>query len=114
MEKVSGLTFSNGDADIGRLHNIDQMGSSDPTQAATARLNRDLVNVIDAWLDNEGARRTETVAVITSAMHGVLTVCGTVLTNMPAESRKRAHAMMRRQLLSMFDSMGNAVQKQES
>ncbi|HXF89548.1 MAG TPA: hypothetical protein VNK48_14425 [Xanthobacteraceae bacterium] len=108
-KSVGGLTHTIGDIEEGHLNNIAQMASADPAAAATARLNRDLVNVIERWIENEAARGLDALAAMTAAMHGVTTVCGTILLNAPDAVHDEVAQAMREHLLRIFDAMLAAV-----
>lgn len=109
--KKHGLTYTIADIEGGHASNIDMMASDDPTIAATARLARDLVNTLDQWMSSESDRGTDSMSVMIGAMHGVTTVCGTVLLQVPIAQRPRVAALMRKQALSIFDSMVQIVSK---
>lgn len=104
-----GLTYFKGDADEGIAKNIDVMGHPDKSVRATARLNRDLVAAIERWISDERQSGALPLDVLPGAMHGVITVCGSLLLNMPDDVRKRAHATIRAHLLEIFDAMGEAI-----
>lgn len=109
MQKLNGLTYTIGDVDAGHLANIDMMASKDPAIASVARLNRDLVNVVTTFLEDEAARGSSPVDVMEAAMHGVTTVCGALLLQADRKNRKSLHRMMRQRMLGIFDAMGQAV-----
>ena len=97
----------------GHLENIDRMASLNPQEAATARLARDLVNCIDAWLTAEGyqSRFCDEPMLMIATMHGVTTVCGSILLNVPPSKRLETVNTMRRHILTLFDSMVTAIEK---
>jgi hypothetical protein len=105
MSEKHGLGYSAGDIESGMLENIDRMASCNPAEASTARLSRDLVNVIDRWLDDERLRRTDACDCIEAAMHGLNTVCGTILINLPDEARPAVGRAMRARMIEVFDAM---------
>jgi hypothetical protein len=97
----------------GHAENIDRMASKDPTVAATARLARDLVNCIDAWLNDNGhnTRFCDEPVLMIAAMHGVTTVCGSILVNVHPSKQAQTASVMRKHLNTLFDSMVGAVER---
>lgn len=107
-QKLGNLTYSLAEAETAIADNINRLGSDDPNDRAIARLNRDLVAVLDGWLAKEQGS-LDVVAVLDGAMHGTLTISGTILSNLPQPARAEAFEMMRTNLIEMFDAMGEAV-----
>lgn len=111
MKITRGLTYSWGDVETGVAGNIDAMGHPDPEVRATARLNRDLVAVMDKWMANEQAMHTSPLDVLPGAMHGFITIFGTLLGNQPPHIKAKFVPVVRQHLLAMFDAMSEAISK---
>lgn len=116
IKKHNGHTFSVGDPDEAILSNIDMMGSDDPVIAATARLNRDLVAVTDKWLADAFERvedgQLDLTDVLSSTMHGVTSVCGTILVNVPADKREMVYGIMKERIDAVLASMFACIQEE--
>ncbi len=108
-EKKHGLEYSILPVDEGHMINIDMMASDNPAIAATARLAQGLVNVIDTWMSEEHGRLTQPTDVMIATMHGVTTVCGSILLQVKPSDRKRVSRLMRDELLSIYDAMSKIV-----
>lgn len=112
QKQEGSLGYSLGDADDVRMNVIDEMGSDDPARRATARLGRDIISVMEQWLEQE-VDRVDTYALMSAAMHGTNCICGTILANMPKHKREKVFGLMRKQMLGIFDAMGKAVMKEQ-
>jgi len=95
------------------MKNTERMASDNSTTAATARLNRELVNTMDNWLNAEALRNSETIDVMLASFHGVNTVCGTIAMNLDMDSRKEFLTKAREHMSEMFEEMVEATTKEE-
>ncbi|MEO1693899.1 MAG: hypothetical protein AAFR55_01515 [Pseudomonadota bacterium] len=111
VNEIDGLAYGVGTAESSHADNIDGLSSPDPTVAATARLNRELINLIDKWTDAEASRGTDTASMVLASMHGVNSVCGTILLRLPRHERAKMHRQIRKVLLESYDAVGRAVQQ---
>lgn len=109
LKTKAALMYSLGDLESGLMTAINQATIGDPTQEATARLVRDQSQVFMAWMEAEGVRHTDATSIIIAAMHGVLTISGSFIVNLPADERRAAHLEMRSQMLEMYDAMWACV-----
>lgn len=115
IKRGNGLTYTIGDLDAGIASNIDMMGHDDPSIRATARLNRDLANALASFLETEAPQVAPPLSTMTATMHGVATVCGTLLMTIESQiDRQQARALMRARLLQIFDAMGDAIEREHA
>lgn len=84
--------------------------ATEPAEKATVDLNRKLLAVIEEWFDEERDKQTHPVDMMVASMHGVTTICGTILVNMDKEDRESVAPMMRQALIEILDSMFEAVE----
>ncbi len=110
MNSKKGIDFSvAGGVDEAHLVNIDRLKSANHGEASAARLNREIINVLDTWLETEDIDEDRLSDLIAAAMHGVLTICGTILIRLPPRNRKQMLKVMRKYLFQVFDDMGKAA-----
>ncbi|MEM8971731.1 MAG: hypothetical protein AAGD43_06710 [Pseudomonadota bacterium] len=114
MQRSHGLGYSLDTPENSHLLNIDQLASENPTDRAIARLNRNLINVIDVWLKDEIALHTHPVDVAMAIHHGITSIVGTALLAAPPNLRGEMHQAMRDHLLAVYDAMGKAIIDQET
>jgi len=114
IKTEGGLAYTVGGLDDGRLANIEQMGSEKPQVASTARLNRDIANVFDRWLENEGRMGVKPLDVLEASMYGAVTIIGTILINLPHKRRLKVLHLMRDRMIDIFDAMGKVIEERNT
>ncbi|MEO1222174.1 MAG: hypothetical protein AAFY42_12620 [Pseudomonadota bacterium] len=109
MSKVDGLSYSAGDVADVHLSNVERLVSKDPEERAVAKLNQELINLLDRWMDTQDFDRLDGPTALQASAHAVTTVGGTILLNLPPDARQEAFKVMRTALLAQVDAMAKAV-----
>ena len=92
-----------------RMKIIDLMCDKDPQVAATARLTRDLLNVIESWYDDVEQRKIDLPTLMLCSMNGAMTLIGSVMMQAYPEKRAEVHRMLRSRLLERYDELGKQI-----
>lgn len=111
VKETAGLGYAVGSATEVHESNIEMMASNDPAEAASARLSRDLINVLDHWLANERKLNTAPPDLTIAAMHGTVNIIANIAINLNGPARTRFLAISRLHLMSMYDAMIKAVEE---
>lgn len=74
---------------------IDKKASKDPQDARVARLNQELINAFDNFLDDEMVLNNLPQC-LSASVHGMITVLGTIAVNIRPEGRKELVDLVRK------------------
>lgn len=86
--------------------NIENMQDDGTVARPTGRLNQQLINVFEDWLQNEvDVHDTASPELIVASMNGLGTIVGTIMANLPKEARPEFAAMVRRITLEKLDKI---------
>lgn len=87
LKHAGGMSYSNDSIEVAHEINIAMLASKNPEHAATARLLRDMINVMDRWLEAEIIGRTAPAVLLSAGAHALVSVAGNIL--LAAEPARR-------------------------
>jgi AcrR family transcriptional regulator len=86
-----------------------RLAPSASAERSAARLNRELIEATDRWLDREVARETKAADLSHAAMHGIGAVIGSVIISLPLHLRHAYAQQVREHMLKIFDATTDAL-----